>query len=192
MTKTTISNKSPGELLFPQFATLYNLISSEVEDLSNQHLDWDSDRWEWSKWSIRRQLSHMASVIYRWLALRWGDVLFPDGTHSIRDLKRLANSSFNRRMDEDRYWEKPIIMQKLKEAIDMTQRILSERNVSFLRSHTYLRAKSLEQNLTINAHPTGIITADEPGKELMTLEATIRHVYFEQITPPPKQITPPL
>lgn len=182
MTKTTISNKSPGKILFPQFATLYDLISSEVEGLSNQNLDWDSDRWEWSKWSIRRQLSHMASVIYRWLALRWGDVLFPEASHGIVDLKGLASSSFNRRMDEDKYWKMPIIMQKLKEAIDMTQGILSERNVGFLRSHTYLRAKSLEQSITINAHPTGIIPANEPGKELMTLEATIRHVYFEQTT----------
>ena len=182
MTKTTISNESLGKILFPQFATLYDLISSEIEDLSDQHLDWDSDRWEWSKWSIRRQLSHMASVIYRWLVLRWGDVLFPDDTHGIGDLKGLADSSFNRRMDEDRYWEMPIIMNKLKEAIDLTQCILSERNVGFLRSHTYLRSKGLERSLTINAHPTGIISADEPGKELMTLEATIRHVYFEQTT----------
>ena len=34
----------------------------------------------------------------------------------------------------------------------------------------------------IKAHPTGITPADEPGKGVMLLEASIRHIYFEEIT----------
>ena len=44
--------------LFPQFETeLYRMISTEVEGLTESHLDFQSERWEWS---IRRNLSHMA------------------------------------------------------------------------------------------------------------------------------------
>ena len=182
MTQQPITENSPGGALFPQFAKLYDLIAPEVEGLSDQQLDWDSDRWEWSKWSIRRQLSHMSSVIYRWLVLRWGDTLFPDGDHGVQDLKGLADSAFERHMDEDRYWQMPVIMEKLKEGIDLAQRVLSERSVGFLQSHTYLRARSPGGGLTRKAHPTGITPSDEPGKELMTLEATMRHVYFEETT----------
>ena len=49
MTQQTVSEESPGSVLFPEYATLYDLISREVSGLSEAQLDWDSDRWEWSK-----------------------------------------------------------------------------------------------------------------------------------------------
>ena len=75
---TPMADDAPGSVLFPEFATLYDLITPEVEGLSAAHLDFESDCWEWSKWGIRTQLSHMAALIYRWLAVRWGETLFPD------------------------------------------------------------------------------------------------------------------
>ena len=83
MTQQSISEDSPGSTLFPEYATLLDLISREVQGLSDEQLDWESDRWEWSKWSIRRQLSHMSSLIYSWLLRQWGDTLFPDGSHGV-------------------------------------------------------------------------------------------------------------
>ncbi len=67
-----ITDASPGEALFPEYESLYDLIASEVACLSDEELDFESARWEWAAWSIRRQLSHMSSLIYRWLILRWG------------------------------------------------------------------------------------------------------------------------
>ena len=48
MTQQTVSDNSPGGVLFPEYKTLYDLISREVDGLSDQQLDWESDRWEWS------------------------------------------------------------------------------------------------------------------------------------------------
>ena len=73
MTQQSITKSSPGSALFPEYGTLYDLIASEVASLSDERLDFASDRWECSRWSIRTQLSHMASLIYRWLLIRWGD-----------------------------------------------------------------------------------------------------------------------
>lgn len=182
MTQRSITDSSPGTDLFPEYATLYSLVASEVDDLSDKHLDFESDRWEWSKWSIRRQLSHMASLTYRWLLIRWGDTLFSEGAHGVEDVKGLADSDFDARMDETRYWELPVVLEKLKGGIDLARRVLSERDVGFMRTHTYLLQQGTLWGLMLKAHPTGISPTGDPAQGIMTLEATMRHIYFEEIT----------
>ena len=86
------------------------MISEEIDGLSEEQLDFESDRWGWSKWSIRRNLSHMASGDVRWLILRWGDQLFPEGLPEIEDLEGIANSPYDRRLDETKYWSVPDII----------------------------------------------------------------------------------
>ena len=150
--------------------------------LSDEELDFDSPRWEWAEWSIRRQLSHMSSLVYRWLILRWGDTLFPGGDHGVEDVPGLADSRFDRRMDEDRYWELADVLRQLEGGIDLALRVLRERSVDFLRSNTYLMDWSAQWPLMVEAHPTGVTPSPEPGKAVMTLEATMRHIYFEETT----------
>ena len=120
--------------------------------------------------------------MYRWLIVRWGDTLFPNGDHDVKDVTNIANSGFDRRMDEIRYWDLPVIMEKLEGGIGLVQRALSERDVAFLRRHTYVMNQSAQWKIMAKAHPSGITPGDEPGKAMMTLEACIRHVYFEEIT----------
>jgi hypothetical protein len=182
MTTPHIPDSAPGTVLFPEYSGLYELIAREVEGLTDTQLDFSSDQWEWAKWNIRRQLSHMASLIYGWLLGRWGDTLFPDGNHSVADVPGLTASGFDRRLDDQRYWELPVILHALQEAIALTQRVLAQRNVGFLRSHTCLRDFPDHWRLMIHAHPTGITRTDEPDKLVMSLEGTVRHIYFEETT----------
>ncbi|MCI0800294.1 MAG: hypothetical protein J4O06_16065, partial [Chloroflexi bacterium] len=59
---------APATARFPQFRDrIYQMVTAEVSGLTGEQLDFESDRWEWSKWSIRRNLSHMASGDVRWL-----------------------------------------------------------------------------------------------------------------------------
>lgn len=182
MATRRISEDSPGTFLFPEYSTLFVLIADEVHDLTETQLDFRSDTWEWADWSIRVQLSHMASLIYRWLILRWGDTLFPDGEHGVDDVEGLANSDFDRRMDDNRYHELPVILDKLRDGIELTRRVLAQHDVAFLRSHSLIQDQSPQWEFMINAHPTGITPSGEPNKGVMLLEATIRHIYFEEIT----------
>ena len=177
-----ITDTSPGEALFPEYESLYDLIASEVACLSDEELDFKSARWEWAAWSIRRQLSHMSSLIYRWLILRWGAALFPGGDHGVEDVSGLADSRFDRRMDEDRYWELDAVLRQLEDGINLARRVLRERDVAFLRSNTYLMDWSAQWPLMLEAHPTGITPSPQHGKAVMTLEATMRHIYFEETT----------
>src|ERR687891_1786592 len=101
MSQQQLSDDAPATALFPQYELeLYQMIAGEVEGLTDQQLDFESDRWEWSKWSIRRNLSHMASGDFRWLVARWGEELFPEGPPEIKDLDNIVNSPYDRRLDE--------------------------------------------------------------------------------------------
>ena len=182
MTIPNISDDAPGSALFPEYSTLYGLIASEVEGLSNAQLDFTSDSWEWSEWSIRIQLSHMASLLYRWMLLRWGETLFPDGDHGIEDVKGLADSASDRRLDDEVYGDISLILEKLREGIDLVQRVLEHRSVDFLRGHTIPHQRSAQWTLMFKAHPSGITPAGESSEGRMALEATMRHMYFEEIT----------
>ena len=175
------ADDAPGSVLFPEYATLYDLITPEVEGLSDEQLDFESDRWEWSKWSIRIQLSHMAALTYRWLAVRWGETLFPDGEHGVEDLSVIADAA-DRGLDSSRRLEVGDIMTRLEEGINLAQRVLDGRSVGFLRGHTLFREgqASSGSQITMKAHRSGV--TQTAGGSVWTLEATVRHVYYEEIT----------
>ena len=175
------ADDAPGSVLFPEYATLYDLITPEVDGLSDEQLDFQSDRWEWSKWSVRIQLSHMAALTYRWLAVRWGETLFPDGEHGVEDLSVIADAA-DRGLDSSRRLEVGDIMTRLEEGINLAQRVLDGRSVGFLRGHTLFREgqASSGSQITMKAHRSGV--TQTAGGSVWTLEATMRHVYYEEIT----------
>ena len=182
-TNTSIPDGASGSALFPEYDGLFELIASEVAGLSDAHWDFESDRWGWSQWSIRRQVSHMASLIYRWLLVRWGDVLYPEGGHGIDDVQGLAQSRFDRRMDESQYFETLIVMAKLREAIELARGVLATRTAGMLRRHTIRTALSGQWGLMRKAHPVGVKLVGDSNDEIeISLEATFRHMYFEEIT----------
>ena len=75
-----------------------------------------------------------------------------------------------------------MLLHALQEAIALTRRVLAQRSAGFLRSHTYLRDFPDHWRLMIHAHSTGITRTSAPDKLVMTLEGTVRHIYFEETT----------
>ena len=182
MTQPQAADDAPGKSLFPEYDTLYDLIAAEVQGLTDEQLDWTSDQWEWADWSIRTQVSHMASLLYRWLAVRWGETLFPDGAHGVDDVDGVAKSTSDRRLDDDSYHELSVILDALKGGISLAQRVMDERNVGFLRSHTIPHQRSPQWVLMFKAHPSGIEPTSAVEEGTISLEATLRHMYFEEVT----------
>ena len=182
-THSMVPDGAPGTELFPEYDGLFELIGSEMAGLTDAQMDFDSDRWGWSRWSIRRQISHMASLIYRWLLIRWVDDLFPEGGHGIDDVQGLAQSAFDRRMDETRYFETAVVMDKLQEAIELARGVLAAKTAGWMRSRSIRTALSVQWELMRKAHPAGVTLVDATNKEIdISLEATFRHMYFEEIT----------
>ncbi len=182
MTRSDVPDTAPGTILFPEYGDLYNLISGEVDGLTARQLDFSSDRWAWAAWSIRTQLSHMAYAMYAWPLVRWGDVLFPNGEHGVEDVQGLVASGDDRRLDAQRYGELAVIMMQMQGAIDLIQRVLAQRSVGFLRSHTYPRDLVPHWRLMAKAHPWGVTIDEIANQVVITLEASMRHVYFEVLT----------
>ena len=182
MTPQSVPGASRATELFPEYADLYDLIAGELAGLTDEQLDWTSDKWEWAEWSIRRQLSHMASLLYRWLMVRWGDILFPNGEHGIADAEHVTNADFDRALPRDRYWDLPVLLEKLNEAIGLAQQALDGKDVGFLRANSLRYNLTPQWDIMIKAHPTGMSPDADPSQGEMTLEATFRHMYFEEIT----------
>ncbi|GIX47769.1 MAG: hypothetical protein KatS3mg131_1980 [Candidatus Tectimicrobiota bacterium] len=60
--------------------------------------------------------------------------------------------------------------------------MLATHDGAFLRQHTCRRDFPPHWQLMIQAHPHGVTPAEAPGELVMTLEATFRHMYFEEVT----------
>ena len=184
MADKLVTEDSPATGLFPRFETeLYRMISTEVEGLTESQLDFQSERWEWSKWSIRRNLSHMASGDFRWFWDRWGEILFPDGLPNGAELDALMASPFDRRLDENLYWEPGVLLEKLREGLDFAWSILSAETVGSLRRKELESAASGLWLQYPELFPDMVRQAPgDSSRILISLEATFYHRYFEHTT----------
>jgi hypothetical protein len=124
----------------------------------------------------------MASLIYGWIIVRLGQTLFPDGNHGIENIQSLTGSGFDRCLDDRRYWDLPVILGALQDGITLIQRVLAQRSVGFLRSHTIERTVGEHWRLMQQAHPSGVTLDAESSKAVMTIEAILRHISFEETT----------
>ncbi|PKB80893.1 MAG: hypothetical protein BZY88_07725 [SAR202 cluster bacterium Io17-Chloro-G9] len=175
---------APATDLFPQFGDqLYDMISSEVRGLTGSQLDFESERWEWAQWSIRRNLSHMASGDFRWFWTRWGLDLFPGGLPESREIEAILDSPYDRRLDETKYWALEDILAMLRRGLDFAGSVLSNETVGSMRAKEIESAPNELWSGIREAGYSGIRPDPvDPGKIYITLEATFRHRYFEHIT----------
>ena len=187
MAQQPLSDSAPGIQVFPQFAHLYDMVAPEVEGLTDAQLDWDSDRWEWAKWNIRRQVSHMASFIPGWLLRQWGKELFPQGFEELGELNELVPVSpapTVRWLDETKYQDMPTILGRLDKALQLARYVLARETLGSMRQKEIPRPNTPPHwPQFVKAHPTGVRW--HPTEHLftyITLEATFRHLYFEVIT----------
>lgn len=172
--------------LFPDYWRLDSLVRAEVTELPDDVLDWTSERWGWSGWSIRQQASHMASVPLRWMVSRWGDQLFGNELPMPMTMERYAafdSAEHDRRLDDRVFWEIEDILGALDEAIVIARRVLIETTGEKARSMVVQRRLTGQWDLMRMAHPDGISENPETGEMTgMDLVATFRHVQFEFYT----------
>ncbi len=183
----SMPDSTPGNDAFPQFGTLYDLVTPEVQSLTNEQLDWESEQWEWAKWSIRRQVSHMASFIPGWLLRQWGSRLFPDGFEELGELQLLVpepDTGIVRWLDETKYRDLDGILLRLDKALALARYVLSRETLGEMKVKEVPRPNTPPHwPQFVKAHPRGVRW--HPTETLftyVTLEATFRHLYFEVIT----------
>jgi len=122
----------------PDFDALGGMFRRETEGLSDAQLDWEDPKEEWSRWSIRRQVSHVALAYFFWWARMWGKVLWPeDPPPDPVDFRKAA--VYDRRLDEEKYWRLEDLLPKLDEALAFAKRAAEGRSEEDLRSITLTR-----------------------------------------------------
>ena len=170
--------------IFPGFPLLYDLVYAEIKDLSPTQLDWSSDNWAWSSWSIRRQVSHIPSFIYGWLLIRWGNQLFPCGTQSLGKIGCFIPSQEGSWLDETEYPDMSSVLSKFQDGLDLVAHILAHETYGSMRMKEESRPDTPPHWAQfINAHPSGVRWhPTEPNFTYITLEATFRHLYYETLT----------
>ncbi|MEX0763147.1 MAG: hypothetical protein WD208_07295 [Dehalococcoidia bacterium] len=183
MSQQTHPDYAPARVLFPEYWSLDAMVRAEIEGLTDEQLDWESGQWGWSEWSIRRQVSHMGSLVYRWMLERWGDQVFPYGS-GITDeqYRKFSSADFDRRMDEREYWDIADIVAALTDAVKLARRVLEMETVGSLRVRLIPHRVSPQWPLMVQAHPRGVDLGGDGRPATITLEATFRHMYFEYIT----------
>ena len=180
MERTTPPDNAPATALFPACGQVTNLVRAEVLGLTDEQLDWVSDRWAWSAWSIRQQVSHMASLIYMWLLGRWGGRLFPEGIGLSRhDYQTLLSVDHGHDLAERSFRDMADIERALGAAVHLAVQVLRKETVGSLRASTLVLELPPAWELLQQAHPTGVRPAAEPGTWEISLEATFRHLQFE-------------
>ena len=135
MAEQLTNPQGPALDLFPLFGQYEAMAAQELEGLTDPQLDWTSPRWGWSGWSIRNNISHVASHLFRWYILRWGDQIFPEGIPYRDEVDYLAALS-HRQLDKEQWWEIDVILGKLGEAIAMVHGILANETLGSLRAKT--------------------------------------------------------
>ena len=181
----TDSAKSPLlRTLFPSYWRVDSLIRDEVVELSDEVLDWTSDRWGWSLWSIRQQTSHMVSVPLRWLIGMWGDQIFGDEWPvSQEHYDSLNSKEFDRRLDDRVFWEIEDILGALDEVIGISRQVLVDTTIARARSIRVERRVHEQWKLMRTVHPDGVSENPETGEmSVMDLVATFRHIQNEFYT----------
>ncbi len=184
MVENRSDDSASGSVLFPQFESkLYDMISLEVEGLSDQQLDWQSESWEWSKWSIRRQVSHMAFFTSFWLLRRWGEQLFPTIPSDLGERGQYAMSEDGSWLDEKAYSDMPLLLGKVKDAMGLAQYVMTHETVGSM-GRKELKIDNIAQwQWYRKAHPGGFQKESADSATVyMSLEATFRHMYYEVIT----------
>ncbi len=185
MPQSQVPIDTAGSILFPQFKfDLLEMTSNEIKGLSRSNMDFTSDQWEWGKWSIKRNLQHVAAGNFRWFLDIWGEQLFPHGYYALEHDVDLGTSPYSwRRLDGDEYWSTDDIMEMFRMGLNLAQYVLESETVGGLRTRRITRENTDWWKQIAPAHPSGIIPVpDDPSQIAITMEATFRHRYFEHIT----------
>ncbi len=178
--------------LFPEILQVADLYEVETNDLSEETLRRTREEKSWGLWSIQDQVSHVASLPYRWLLIRWGAILFGDTLPRDESLLK----RFDGRMMKDKYYPKvQDLIGVMRDSFalawevlgtETTESIRNGRNITervprgMIRPGTSEDVRRWRENVTLKAHRTGVwIDSDDQDLFHFNLEYTFRHMLWE-------------
>ena len=179
---TQPSDNAPGTALFPNVGAFHSMLSQELAGLTDEQLDFTSDKWAWAEWSIRRNASHVSSGGLRWMLGRWAEANLTEGIPLPDDALEIVNSGA-RWLDEDKYHTVDSILGVLKGSLDLCDAVMAKQTVASMRSMELPWSNTGQAAQMAEAHPNGRrLDPSDPEKAFINLEYTFRHLWFEALT----------
>ena len=173
---------NPALTLFPLFTEYEGMVVTEIEGLTDDQLDWTSSCWAWSEWSIRNNISHVASHLFRWYILRWGDQIFPGGIPFRDEVDYLAAMP-HRQLDKEQWWSIDKVLLKLNEALNMVREILSSETIASINNKTIETEGPGFYGQIADRYPGTLMqNTNDPSIWMMTLEGCFHHSEGELVT----------
>ena len=150
--------------------------------MAEENMDWVSSKWAWSGWSIKDNVSHVASHLFRWYLLRWGPQLFPNKLPFAKDLHCLAGLE-SRRLDRTKWDTMEKILGKLKQSLELIRQILEKETPSSILTKTIIQGNPGFYGRIAGRYPgTQYRDPDDPKLWHLTLEGTLHHSEGELVT----------
>ena len=180
----------------PDFQALRTMFHQEVEGLTDAQLDWEDASAEWSRWSIRRQISHVALAYFFWWVKMWGKTLWPENPpEDPVDFTKAAPNQYDRRLDEEKYWKLDDLLPKFDEALAFSERAADGKSADELKAISITRSFKAEllmgdTDLPVNRFWMHISTFHDEGlsqdpedetKFTYTLAGMLRQMYWEAL-----------
>lgn len=178
--------------LFPDFPRIADLFALETEGLPEESLLRVREEKSWGLWSIQDQTSHVASLPYRWLLVRWGGVLFGGALPRERALLERFDGRMMKREHYPRIgqlldamrdsfalaWE--VLGAETPESLRDGRRVSERAPKGMKRPGTGEDVREWRERVTLKAHPDGAWTdPDDPDLFHFSLEYTFRHLLWE-------------
>lgn len=175
--------------LMPPYRRLVEWVRAETDGLTADQLDFDDtspDR-EWMWWSIRRQVSHIAWDALVFTHRRCASLLWPDGVEPEPVVWRHhhigPDMKFDRRLDEDLYWEVPDLIAKMEIGIGWLERVVADHPIEMLRADvTSVRGTHFWQYVITTLARGAGPDPDRPGFIRYDLEGSLWMVFYEQLS----------
>jgi len=178
----------PSVGAMPPYHMLVSWVRAETEGLTDNQLDFDDldPDSEWMWWSIRRQVSHIAWDALVFTHRRCAPLLWPDGNdpepivwqhhHLGPDMK------YDRVLDEELYWEIPVLIEKMQIGIGWLERVVNENSIDELRANTTTIRGTYFWEYVITTLPRGAgADPDKVGFIRYDLEGSLWMVFYEQL-----------
>ena len=180
----------------PDFHGLRHMLEAELKGLTEEQLDFSAESPNWARWSIRRQVSHMANSVIMWLVGRWREVLWKDHEPDpeLAEIS-LGDHGHDRMLDPRKYRDIKTLQRMLHRSYDLIREVGSRETAQSLREKNLVLklppdAKLGTSNESTHAlwekftqvHKDGINRdPKDPNTWIFTLEAKLRHLYYEHL-----------
>ncbi len=178
--------------LFSEIPQVADLYVKETLDLPEETLRRTRPEKSWGLWSIRDQVSHVASLPYRWLLVRWGEILFGDAPPRGREVCERFDG---RMMKEEYYPQIQSLIDVMRDSFALAWEVLGAESPASLRDGRKIservpphaqrpgsgeNLRQWRENVTLKAHRTGV-WIDPADRDLFhfNLEYTFRHILWE-------------